>query len=300
MAFKKWKDIPEITEAVSKLEEYSSKYNSLIQSGSNDDRAEAQKVWSNMSSSYWEILFAIVEAQAKTNPAKLNFDPEEKLFIDLGYIPGILTLAKTFDPKKFLETKCEADIFPVMTFSDYISECWSSINGSEIPVPSIGMSLNDRINVLNEMLSQAQSERDKFFTEISTAYPTNLNSRQALQILDEFLISAMKVNMRVPEYREGNEAVRQKLAQQRKAYLDAEKAVFLLVSSAQKNENNPLPLPKVEKFAALHEKTKVIAKKILYSQIDNVKISRRVKKISDTCSSMSAQMKIGELKKHAR
>ncbi|MBR0252417.1 MAG: hypothetical protein IJQ57_03595 [Synergistaceae bacterium] len=296
MAFKKWKDVPEVTEAVSKLEDYSQKYNSLISTGSNDDRAAAQKIWANMSSSYWEILFALVDAQTKTNPAKLIFDDEERLFIDLGYIPGILRLSKDFDPKKFLETKCKADIFPVMTFSDYIAECWATIKGNAIPDPVIGMSLNERISSLNEMLLMAQGERDKFFTDIANSYPTNLNTRQTLQIMNEFLMSAVKVNMRVPEYREGDEATRQKLSQQRKAYLDAEKAAFLLVSSAQKNENNPLPIPKVEKFASLHEKTKVLAKKILYSQIDSIKIARRNKKITDSCSAMSDQMKRSELK----
>ena len=170
------------------------------------------------------------------------------------------------------------------------------ITGKEIPDPVIGMSLNERINNLNEMLVAAQDERNNFFNEISNAYPTNLNTRQLVQVMNEFLISAMKVNMRVPEYREGDEASRQKLAQQRKAYLDAEKAAMLLVSSAQKNENNPLPLQKVEKFTALNEKTKILAKKILYSQIDITKISRRAKKITDNCSAMSDTMKRSELK----
>ena len=296
MAFAKLKDVPEVNEAVGKLEDLSRKYYQLISSGSNDDRAQALKIWSNMSSSYWEILFAIVEAKTKNNPSKLIFDDEEKLFIDLGYISGILTLKKDFDSKKFLAAKCKADILPVMTFSDYIAECWAMITGNEIPDPSIGMSLNDRINGLNEMLISAQDERNKFFSEISNAYPSNLNANQIIKIMNEFLISAMKVNMRVPEYREGDEALRQKLAQQRKAYLDAEKAALLLVSSAQKNENKPLPLPKVEKFNALHEKTKILAKKILYSQIDSIKISRRAKKITDTCSAMSDAMKRSEIK----
>ena len=296
MTFKRWKDVPEVNEALGKLEDYSRKYNQLLATGSNEDKAAAQKVWANMSSSYWEVLFAIVDAQTKTNPAKLTFDPEERLFIDLGYIPGILTLSKNFDPQKYLDTKCKADIFPVMTFSDYIAECWGMIKGNEIPDPVIGMSLADRLNALNEQLFDAQGVRNNFLNEIADAYPTNLNVRQTLQVLNEFLMSATKVNMRVPEYREGDETTRQKLAQQRKAYMDAEKAILLFMSSARKNEANPLPLPKLEKFAALHENTKVLAKKILYSQIDKIKIARRVKKVSDNCASMSDAMKRNELK----
>ena len=296
MAFKKWQNVSEVQEAFGKLEELTAKYNQLTASGTNEDRAAAQKVWSNMSASYWEIVLALVDANTQNSPAQLKFDNEEKLFIDLGCIPGVLSLSKNFDAKKYFETKCAPDIFPVMTFSDYISECWAMIMGNPIPDPSIGMSLNDRINGLNEMLFTAQGERNEFFTKIATAYPSKINVKQTLDIMSESLIPAMKVIMRVPEYREGDEATRQKLAQQRKAYLDAEKSMLLMVSSAQKNEEKPLPLPQVEKFTAMHDKTRVLAKKILYSQIDAVKIARRAKKITDNCAEMSPQMRRGELK----
>ena len=296
MAFKKWQNVPEVQEAFGKLEELTAKYNQLIASGTNEDRAAAQKVWSNMSASYWEIVLALVDANTQNSPAQLKFDNEEKLFIDLGCAPGVLSLSKNFDVKKYFETKCAPDIFPVMTFSDYISECWAMITGNPIPDPSIGMSLNDRINGFNEMLFTAQGERNEFFKKIAAAYPSKINVKQTLDIMSEFLIPAMKVIMRVPEYREGDEATRQKLAQQRKAYLDAEKSMLLMVSSAQKNEEKPLPLPQVEKFTAMHDKTRVLAKKILYSQIDAVKIARRSKKITDNCAAMSPQMRRGELK----
>ena len=97
MAFNKWKDVPEIQEAFDKLENSSRKYFQLIESGSSDDRVQAQKVWANMSSSYWEILFALVDAQTQKSPDQLNFDEEEKLFIDLGCVPGVLNLKSDFD-----------------------------------------------------------------------------------------------------------------------------------------------------------------------------------------------------------
>ncbi|MBR1439495.1 MAG: hypothetical protein IJ587_13275, partial [Synergistaceae bacterium] len=248
------------------------------------------------SSSYWDIVFALVDANTKSMPASLAFDPEERLFIDLGCLPGVINLSAKFDPKSWLASKCAGDIFPVMTFSDYIAEAWAAITGNPAPVPVIGMSLNDRINTLNEALFNAQGQRDDFINSLAAKYPSNINITQLLQTMDEFLISAMKVNMRVPEYREGDEPTRQKLAQQRKAYLDAEKSIQLFVSSAQKNEANPLPIPQAEKFTALHDKTKIIAREILYSQIDAVKIARRTKKITDACAQITDQMKRAELR----
>ena len=296
MAFKRWQNVPEVQEAASKLADSARNYAALLAENTTESKSQAQKLWSSMSASYWDILFALVDAQTKTMPETLTFDPEERLFIDLGCLPGVLSLSKSFDPKAWLETKCAGDIFPVMTFSDYIAESWAAVTGNEAPVPNIGMSLSARIATLEESLFTAQGQRDSFIKALAPKYPSNLNVAQTLQNLDEYLMSATKVNMRVPEYREGSEQARQKLSQQRKAYIDAEKAVLLFMSSAQKNEANPLPLPILEKFTAMHEKTKIIAKEILYSQIDEVKIARRTKKITDTCAQMTDAMKRGEFR----
>lgn len=242
------------------------------------------------------MLFALVDAQTQAMPPELSFDAEERLFIDLGCLPGVIDLSPTFDAKSWLASKCAGDIFPVMTFSDYIAETWAAVTGNEPPVPSIGMSLADRISTLTEALTNAQAKRDSFIRAIAPKYPANLNISQTLQAMDENLIPAMKVNMRVPEYREGDEQTRQNLARQRKAYVDAEKAILLFVSSAQKNEASPLPIPLAEKFTAMHERTEIIAKEILYSQIDAVKIARRTKKITDNCAQMTDSMKRAELR----
>ena len=294
--FTRWKGVPEVAQAVEKLDNAAYKYKKLLATGKTDDKIQANKLWQGMASSYWEIVLALVDAQTKSSPEALTFDDEERLFIDLGYLPGVLTLSKNFDSKTYLAAKCSGGIFPIMTLSDYIAESWAAINGAELPAPVISMGLTERIYYLDEALSKAQAERDEFLREIDDTYTNNLDVRQIIANLNSYLLSAMKVNMRVPEYREADDSTRQKFAQERKAYNDAEKSILLFISSCQKNEENPLPAPKADKFAALHERAKVIAKKILYSQIDAVKIARRVKKISDTCSGMSPQMRRAELK----
>ncbi|MBQ7665204.1 MAG: hypothetical protein IJS42_00665, partial [Synergistaceae bacterium] len=92
MAFKKWANVPEIMQEVEKLSALAGQYNALISTGKTEDKIAAQKIWQSMASSYWDILFAIVDANTKSNPATLTFDAEERLFIDLGYIPEILNL----------------------------------------------------------------------------------------------------------------------------------------------------------------------------------------------------------------
>ncbi|MBR0251570.1 MAG: hypothetical protein IJQ77_10865, partial [Synergistaceae bacterium] len=296
MAFKKWANVPEVMQEAEKLSALAGQYNALLATKKTEDKIAAQKIWQSMASSYWDILFALVDANTKSNPAVLAFDSEERLFIDLGYIPGILNLSKNFDPKNFLTSKCTGGIMPVMTFSDYIAECWANITGNNAPVPSIGMSLDERIAYLQDELAKAQKKRNDFLAAIAKMYEPGTNSNQLASSMNNFLMSAMKVNMRVPEYREGNESFRQNLSKERKAYNDSESAVIMMINSARKKPENPLSPMQAEKFMQFHEMTKVIAKEILYSQIDAVKIARRAKKITDSCAEMSPQMRRGELK----
>ncbi|MBQ7221798.1 MAG: hypothetical protein IJS28_12570 [Synergistaceae bacterium] len=296
MAFTRWKDNAELQDAVSKLESSARRYSQFIAEGSTDSKAQARKLWADMSSSYWDILLALVDAKTQSMPAKLLFDEEERLFIDLGCLPGVLDLAADFDAQAFLKAQCSGGILPVMTLSDYIAESWAAITGNDSPVPVIGMSLDARVNYLSNMLAQLSKVRDKELSSIASSFAPKLNASQISQTMNEMLIPYMKVAMRVPEYREGDESFRQNLNQQRKAYLDAENAMTLGLNSARKNEANPLPAPRAEKFTAIHETTKILAREILYSQIDAVKIARRMKKITDTCADMSPNMKRAELK----
>ncbi len=293
--FKRWENTPEVTQAFEKLDDRAYKFTKLLSSGKSEDRVQAQKIWGEMSSSYWEILFAIIDAQAKISDT-LSFDNEERLFIDLGFIPGVLSISKDFRADLFLNAKCSGGIFPTMTFSEYIAYYWSIITGKNPPETKLAPNLDGRIAALTQNLEKTQGERDEFLRETSKSYATNLNLDQLISDLNANLIPATKVNMRVPEYREGDEATRVNFARQRKAYIDAEKSILLFISSAQKNEANPLPLPTFEKFTALHASTKTIAKEILYSQIDKLKIARRSKKITDTCANMTPQMKRAQLR----
>jgi hypothetical protein len=68
------------------------------------------------------------------------------------------------------------------------------------------------------------------------------------------------------------------------------------LSIAQKDEMDPLGLPELEEFVALHESTKTLARKIIYSQQETDKTQRKAKKISDACAQYSQLMMRKELK----
>ena len=266
-----------------------------------DDRMQALKIWQKMSGLYWDILFAVIEAKIKKmqKPAPLSFDESERLFIDFGAV-NILPRHKDFDINKALSSSCKniGGIFPVMTFSDYIIESWAAINGFDMPAPIIGSTLAERVNILNNNLKQAQAVRDEAFINAIDKYlpTTPLDARKLISELDNYFMTYLKVSMRFPEYREAPEEARKAMAQDRHKYIEAERSLLMLISSAVKLQENAMPIPEFDKLALLHANTKIIAQKILYSANDVKKIARRVKKITDNCSGMTLQMRRGELK----
>ncbi|MBR1672824.1 MAG: hypothetical protein IJ702_07845 [Fretibacterium sp.] len=299
--FPRWKAVPAVQQAIARLKEQIGKRARLLATGKADDRVQAKKVWALMSNSYWDILFALLDAQTAPHmgalPASLAFDKTERLFIDFGIIAdATLPFHRDFDAVVALQSQCEGGVFPCMAFSDFIAECWSMIMGTPAPVPTIGPAASDRPRILQGQLEKAQFHRDALLQEIWDEFVINtaLNLPKLIEDLNGCLLPAMKVITRVPEFREAEESVRRKFRQDRLVYQEAEDAVLLMISSAQKD--GVLPPQHAARFTELHERTKVLAKKLLYAQNDAKKIARRAKKITDACAELSPQMKRNELR----
>ncbi len=293
-------NVAEITQLTESLAALAKQHAEFLAKNTPDDRMQAQKVWYKMSGCYWDILFAIIEAKVKDmkKPMPLVFDDSERLFIDFGVIGDILPVHKDFNAQAVLNSHCGGGIFPVMALSDYIAECWAMINGAELPVPVIGISPEERIKLLSQDLKNAQSARDKAFIDAADKYmpTTPLDVRQLISDMDKYFLTALRVSMRFPEYREAPENVRTAMVQDKRKYEEAERSILMLISSAVKNPENAMPIPEFDRLALLHSNTKVIAQKILYCSNDAKKVARRAKKITDNCSGMSLQMRRGELK----
>ncbi len=294
--FRQFKDNTEFSQAIATLARLYKLYLNLSKSDKTEDNIEAHQIWRELGDSYWDILFALIDAKLENTPDQLQFDYDERLFVDLGYMPGIMEIHSEFDPRAFLSAKCHGGIFPVMNFSDYISSYWAIMNGKEAPDPNLGENLEGRINAVQEDLIKAQEVRDKYLIEIADSFNVNLNSRQAAEDLDNNLLSAMKYSLRVPEYREGSEDIRLQISRERKLFLDTENAVMLMISSAQQAGDNPLPVFEAEAFKNMHETTKILAKKLLYSQMDERKIQRRNQKLTESCTDMTDTMRKTALK----
>jgi hypothetical protein len=297
--FQRWKNIAEIDKIAEETEKIANKYMEYASPGKNEDKVLARKAWQQLSEKYWDLLYAIVDAQTESFPAELTFDDEERLFIDFGFLSDEVTPRnKKFDIEKSLGSRALSGVFQYQAFSDFIAECWAMITGQACPGAVCGPSISGRLEEMNAQLGELQKKRDEEFLRIVTRSggmtPTETNGLCA--DLDQYLISATKVMLRTKEYREAHDDQKQLMSQDRFRYGEAERVMGVQVSIAQKDEEEPLGLPEAEVFQALHDSTKTLARKIVYVQQEEEKSLRRGKKIANACAQFSQQMMRKELK----
>ena len=299
IVFKRWEDVAEVVKVAEEAEKIADKYAQYASSAKSEDKSLARKTWQQLSDKYWDLLFAIVDAQTESFPAELTFDEEERLFIDFGFLDDAITPRNNkFDTPLFLKSRAVAGIFQYQAFSDFIAECWAMITGQAMPAPLCGPSTDERIRGLEEQLQTLQEKRDaeliKFISRSKNVTGAELES--IIADMNQNLLVATKVGMRVKEFREAKDDVRQVMSQARFRFNEAERVMNIQLSIAQKDEEDPLGLPELEMFTALHESTKIVARKIVYSQQETEKIQRRAKRTADACAQFSQQMMRRELK----
>ncbi|MDR1649498.1 MAG: hypothetical protein LBR71_04490 [Synergistaceae bacterium] len=297
--FQRWKDVAEIDQITEEIEKLFAKHQGYVSSSKNDDKALARKTWQQLSDKYWDLLFAIVDAQTESFPAELTFDEEERLFIDFGFLHDEITPRnKNFGIGTFLDSKAVSGVFPYQAFSDFIAECWFMITGQTRPVPFCGPSVKARLEAMGAQLAELQKERDEEFLRIVSRSDgmTRTEANDLCADLDQCLITSVKATLRTKEYREAHNEQKQLMSQERFRYSEAERVLDVQISIAQKSEEDPLGLPEAELFHALHDSTKILARKIIYVQQEEEKSLRRAKKISADCAQFSQQMMRRELK----
>lgn len=298
IVFPRWRDVPEIERMTAGMEELAERHARLAESGRAEDRSEARKLHARLSDGYWDLLFALLDAQTTALPERLTFDGNERLFIDFGFLGTRVTpVHKDFDAMRALGSRSGAGVFSCLAFSDYIAECWAGITGNPCPDPVGGPSAEERVEAMEAQLEDLQARRDAELLRILGGGRGGATDPEKLvSDLDRNLFSAIRVGMRVKEYREAGNALRETMAQERFRYVEAERVMGLRISSARKDEAQPLGLPEAERFMELHESTKRLARKILHARADAGKAARRVQRIVDGCAEFSDLMKRRELK----
>ncbi|MDR2527679.1 MAG: hypothetical protein LBD04_01490 [Synergistaceae bacterium] len=297
--FSRWKNVPEVVKTAEEIGAAADRYLRIAASDTPEDKVQARKLWMQLSDKYWDMLYALVDAQTESFPAVLTFDEQERLFIDFGYLNDTITPRnKKFDLSVALKSKSSVGVFPYQAFSDFIAECWAMITGQSTPVPTCGIPTEKRIKGLEGQLTSLQQERDAELRMILSR-DKNLSREELAEVLadmSQYLLTATKVSMRVKEYREAKDDVKQGMSQDRFRYNEAEKTMNIQLSIAQKDVIEPLGLPEYEEFMNLHEAIKILARKIVYTLQETEKSQRRARRVTAACAEFSQQMMRKELK----
>jgi hypothetical protein len=237
-----------------------------------------------------------VDAQTESLPEELTFDEQERLFINYGYLNDELTPLKTKDPALFSQ-KAVSDIFRHYLLTDFIAECWSSIRDKSLLTPVCSYSYRENAERLFEELKKALDQHSEELLRLLRHASLPQSELEGLvRDMDENIITALKVAMRVKEYREGKDADRQAMSQCRFRYYEAERVMNIQLSIAQKVPEEPIGLPEAEEFLSLHERTKIIAKKYIYLLQEEEKAIRQKARIAKACSQFSDLMTRRELR----
>jgi hypothetical protein len=189
------------------------------------------------------------------------------------------------------------DIFQYQMFSDYIAECWAMIRGKLPPPAACGYTLEEKellmFNELQVDIAEATKEMKKLI-RFGSLQPSEIDA--LAEDFVKYLMTATKVSMRIKEYREAPDAVRQQMNQERFKYSEAERIMETQLSIVQKNDEEPVGIPEIDEFLAFRDKIKNSARKIIYIQQESIKLQRQVDRTYKVCSQFSDQMLRKELK----
>ena len=294
--FSRWSNVTAVKDITENTKKIAERYLKLENSKNSEDRVLARKAWQELSSKYWDILFAIVDAQTESMPEELEFDEQEQLFINYGYLCDSVTPIKKMS-SDMLKKRAIPDVFQYQLFSDYIAECWAMIRGKNPPDAACGYRLEEKEELLIDKLRVDMEETYKEMRRLIRFGSLQLSEIDALtEDFNKYLMSAMRVNMRVKEYRESPESVRQQMSQERFRYMEAERIMGIQLSVVQKNEEEPVGIPEIDEFLSRHDNTKILARKIIYIQQEAIKLQRQIERVSKVCAQFSDQMLRKELK----
>jgi hypothetical protein len=297
--FQRWENAAEIDKIAEETERIADAFRRYASSDKNEDKLLARKSWQQLSDKYWDMLFALVDAQTEPFPAELTFSEEERLFIDFGFLHGDITpINKNFDVRASLSSRAVAGIFQYQAFSDFIAECWFMITNQTYPTGFCGPSPALRLEEMTARLGELQKQRNEEFVRIisRSGGMTEADANGLCVDLTQYLFQATKVTLRTKEYREADDEQKQIMSQERFRYGEAERVLGIQISIAQKDEEEPLGLPEAEMFYGLHDAAKTLARKIVYVQQDEEKSRRRARKIANACAQFTQQMMRRELK----
>lgn len=293
--FNRWTDSQHVRDAMEKFSSLADQYLAVRNSSQTDERIAARRLWQEMSDMYWNILVAIVDAQAESCPDELVFDEQERLFIDFGFLHPDVTPAPP-SLSDFLDPKVTPGLFQYYTFSDFIAEAYTMIMEKPVTPPRSGFSLSAKVVQLKKQLDTLKA-RTKIILPVVLIGQGALSSdvESILSDLHRCLDSYTEVQMRTRKYRETEEKDRQQMAVENHAFLEAEKRLMGFLKGNGEEEKG-LAESEIQKVTSLLEGAKNLARTIVFVSQEIPKWDRKVKKTAAELSETSPAIRRKTLK----
>lgn len=286
LSFERWMDNQPLREAAEKFSAEAESFLAVKNSSNTEDRIAARTHWQSLSAQYWDVLAALVDAQAEGSPEELRFDRQERLFIDFGYVDDDLTPASS-EIKEILNPRISPGLFQYYHFSDFIAEAYAMIMEKPVTPPLSGFSLEGKVTEMDRQL-------DALTGRIKIIMPVALTSQGALPFEAESLLSDLCDNikpytetaMRTRKYREAPEKERQEMAVRHRAFTEAEKRIAVLLKAGdeengEEEETKRLDEQEAAKLLGLIESAKSLARSMIFADLEIPKWERRIRKVAE-------------------
>jgi len=276
IVFERWRDNQQVGAATEKFASVADRYLAVRDSSETQERIAARRLWTELSSMYWTVATALVDAQTESFPDGLIFDEQERLFLDFGVAGGELT---PFHPDlvRLLGARAPAGLFQYYTFSDHIAESYSMVMGKPITPPNCGYSIEEKLEQLDKQLNSLKARTKIVLPAVLSGFGVSSPESDAIiSDLHRFLESYTEVQMRTRKYREAEEKDRHQMAVENHSFLEAEKRLLGCLKGS--DEEPGLEDEEVGKVTRLLESAKTLARTIVYVRQELVKWDRTVKK----------------------
>lgn len=281
LVFERWKDNQPLREAVEKFSSEAESYLSVKDSSVTEERIAARSHWQSLSTQYWEVLAAIVDAQAEGLPDELLFDDQERLFMDFGYVDEDVTPASPA-LKDALSSKITPGLFQYYYFSDFIAETYAMVMEKPVTPPRGGFSLEGKIREMDRQL-EALTGRIKIIMPVALAKQGALpyEAENLLSGLCENIRPFTETAMRTRKYREAPEKERQEMAVRHRAFTEAEKQIAALLKKKPDEEEGGMDEQEAAKLLGLVDSAKNLARNIVFATLEIPKWERRINKAAE-------------------
>lgn len=279
LVFERWKDFQPLREATEQFNSVADKYLAVRKSSVTEDRISARKYWQSLSTQYWDVLGALVDAHTENFPDELRFDDQEQMFIDFGFAWDDLTPVSPAVTDA-LNPKVAPGLFQYYSFSDFIAEAYSMIMEKPVTPPRSGFSPDGKVLQMKKQL-QALKARIRVILPVVLEKQGALphESEDILADLQENLESYTEVAMRTKTYREAEDKDKQRMAVEHHAFVEAEKKLSAFLKGKDDNGGG-LEENEAQKVKGLMESAKNLARNVIFVTLETPKWDRRIKKVA--------------------